>query len=74
MVRMLKLIYLNYGQHMAYVNGLRANLPFGYMDTAYATYTSTSDCKLVTCSASAGLIEESFEPNALYKGIVINIK
>ena len=50
-----------------YVNGLRANLPFGYVESGTETYTSTNGSKIGTCksNSSAG---KCFEIADILKG------
>ena len=50
-----------------YVNGLRANLPFGYVEEGTETYTSTNQSKIGTCKSnpSAG---NCFEIADILKG------
>lgn len=52
-----------------YVNGLRGDLPFGIVDRAAVTYTSTNGCVIGTC-ASSGYSGKCFEPADLYKGVL----
>jgi endonuclease I len=35
-----------------YVNGLRGDLPFGYVKAGTVTYTSTNGCKIGTCASN----------------------
>lgn len=50
-----------------YVNGLRANYPFGYVGASNIKYTSTSGCKIGTCDVS-GYSGTCFEPPQSLKG------
>mmetsp|Transcript_17096 Transcript_17096/g.35733 ORF Transcript_17096/g.35733 Transcript_17096/m.35733 type:complete len:289 (-) Transcript_17096:102-968(-) len=51
-----------------YVNGRRSNFPFGLVDIASATYTSTNGAKLGPCSAGQGFEGTCFEPADEFKG------
>jgi endonuclease I len=50
-----------------YVNGMRANLPFGYVKAGTETYTSTNGCVIGEC-ASSGYSGKCFEMADYLKG------
>lgn len=50
-----------------YVNGLRGDLPFGYVSSNNITYKSTNGCLIGACNVT-GYSGKCFEPTDLYKG------
>mmetsp|Transcript_7697 Transcript_7697/g.12786 ORF Transcript_7697/g.12786 Transcript_7697/m.12786 type:complete len:290 (-) Transcript_7697:601-1470(-) len=51
-----------------YVNGLRGNLAFGYVDPDSVTYNSTLGCLIGRCSNATGFDGSCFEPSDGMKG------